>query len=553
MDLPPESVRLAYSPDLFRACAERFTELLAAHLARIEARQGPVLNWQEPPENVALAAETLRHFVAVGDSYVGTATSPRSDATEPGSASEIGPEGHAASRPCEGAGVANGSPESTCGLQSETERRLADRFAELVRTALARGHNLQHPRYMGHQVPASVPLAGLFDAIGSVTNQVMAIYEMGPWATAVEAALVREIAGRIGFENAAGLVTHGGSLANLTALLTARNVCLGDVWRRGLGSAGPEGAGRPVLVVHSDAHYSIARAAGVLGLGSASVVRVPLDERRRMCPAALERCLSHQRSRGRRVVAVCACACATPIGAFDPLVEIAEVCRRHGVWLHVDAAHGGGAVFSRKHRHLLAGLDQADSVVCDAHKMLFVPALCAFVFYRNPAHRFAAFEQDAPYLFDPSAPGLAEYDSGLKTVECTKRAAAFGLWGLWSLFGPSLFEKLVDRTFALGRGLYERLCVADDFEPVHQPQCNIVAFRWLPRRLQDASADLVNRVQREIRHRLIRSGRFYIVQTELNGLAVLRVTLINPLTTTDDLDALLDAIRETGHAIVADL
>ncbi|RMG32546.1 MAG: aminotransferase class V-fold PLP-dependent enzyme, partial [Planctomycetota bacterium] len=401
-------------------------------------------------------------------------------------------------------------------------------------------------------VPASVPLAGLFDAIGSVTNQVMAIYEMGPWATAVEAALVREMAARIGFESAAGLITHGGSLANLTALLTARNVALRDVWRSGLarGDAATAGAA-PVLVVHGDAHYSIARAAGVLGLGTASIVRVPLDARRRMRPDALEVCLQQQREAGRPVVAVCACACATPIGAFDPLVEIAEVCRRHGVWLHVDAAHGGGAVFSRRHRHLLDGLSQADSVVCDAHKMLFVPALCAFVFYRNAEHRFAAFEQDAPYLFDPSAPGLAEYDSALKTVECTKRAAAFGLWGLWSLFGPDLFEQLVDTTFALGRSLYERLCAADDFEPLHEPQCNIVAFRWLPRALATAPAAEINRIQREIRHRLIRSGRFYVVQTELDGLAALRVTLINPLTTGDDLDALLEAIRETGQELIA--
>ena len=110
--------------------------------------------------------------------------------------------------------------------------------------------------------------------------------------------------------------------------------------------------------------------------------------------------------------------------------DIADVCQKHDVWLHVDAAHGGSACFSKRYRHLLDGLERVDSLIWDAHKMLFVPALCAFVFYRNKEHRFEAFRQDAPYLFDPSAPGLAEYDSGMKTIECTKRAAAFGLWGV---------------------------------------------------------------------------------------------------------------------------
>ena len=250
-------------------------------------------------------------------------------------------------------------------------------------------------------------------------------------------------------------------------------------------------------------------------------------------------------------VAVAAAACATPIGAFDPLESIAEVCQKHGVWLHVDAAHGGSACFSRKHRHLVAGLDQADSVVWDAHKMLFVPGLCAFVFYRDARHRFAAFQQDAPYLFDPSAPGIAEYDSGLKTVECTKRAAAMGLWGTWSLFGPGLFEDLVDITFDLGQSFYEKLVAAPDFEPLHEPQCNIVAFRHLPDALRHAAPKQIGEFQLELRRTVIESGEFYLVPTQADGVGALRVTLINPLTTPDHLDALMDALRRHGSALLS--
>ena len=258
----------------------------------------------------------------------------------------------------------------------------------------------------------------------AVTNQPIAIYDMGPWATAAEFALVERLGERIGWRRGefAGLATHGGSLANLTALLTARNVTLKGVWQQGVASS----SAPPVLVVHADAHYSVARAAGVLGLGTNQVLRVGLDAQRRIDPQQLDDLLNDLRAKGHPVVAVVGCACSTPIGAFDRLDDVAEVCGRHGVWLHVDAAHGGAACLSGRHRHLVVGLERADSLVWDAHKMLFVPALCAFVFYRRAAHKFEAFQQDAPYLFDPAAPGLAEFDSGLRTLECTKRATAFG-------------------------------------------------------------------------------------------------------------------------------
>jgi L-2,4-diaminobutyrate decarboxylase len=303
------------------------------------------------------------------------------------------------------------------------------------------------------------------------------------------------------------------------------------------------------LVAHADAHYSVARSAGILGLGTDQILRAAIDSRRRIDANRLDEQLGELRSRSVPIVAVSAAACATPIGAFDPLADMAEVCRRHEVWLHVDAAHGGAAAFSSRHRHLVAGIHEADSVVCDAHKMMFMPALCALAFYRDREHRFAAFHQDAPYLYDPTAPELADYDSGLVTVECTKRAAAFGLWGVWSLFGPGLFRDLVDVTFDLGRVFYELLQEADDFEPLHEPECNIVAFRYLPRELSDAPADEIDRLQLRLRRAVIESGEYYLVQTRLDGRSVLRATLINPLTTADDLRGLLDCLRRHGRPI----
>jgi L-2,4-diaminobutyrate decarboxylase len=475
----------AYDGDLLREIGHLLADKLADQFQRASTGAGPVLPWHDPPDNVRDARDQLLRS----------------------------------------------------SQQLDREPLLA-RVGELFDLMLERGHNLHDPRYIGHQVPASVPMAGLFDALGSVTNQPMAVYEMGPWATAAEHAMVAELGERLGWApgSFAGLITHGGSLANLTALLTARNASFPDCWRDGV----PADA---TLVVQADAHYSVARVAGVLGIGTGNIIRVPLDERRRMRPHALAEILCELRNAGRPIVAVCACACATPIGAFDPLPEIATVCRQYAVWLHVDAAHGGAACLSTRHRHLVAGLEQADSVTWDAHKMLFMPALCAFVLYRDRAHAYTAFQQEAPYLFDPCAPGLADFDSGLRTIECTKRAAAYGLWGIWCVFGPELFADLVDRSFAIARVLHDKLQAAPDFEPLHEPECNIQVFRHLPEQLRDASPEAIGDYQLALRRRLVESGEFYIVSTRIDGVGALRATVINPLTDASHCEALLDALR----------
>lgn len=496
-----DRIRAAYSPELFEQAAQRWAVTLSQHLQRVLNREPPVLNWNEPAANLQLAREMLDLAEQPGQPQV-----------------------------------------------ADSPTAMTERFQSLLQMMLDRGHNLHHPHYVGHQVPASVPLAGLFDALGSVTNQVMAIYEMGPWGVGVEQALVGRLSEAIGWDpkTSAGIVTHGGAAANLTALLAARNVTLGDTWEAGLQQSGPP----PVLVTQGDSHYSMMRAAGIMGLGTRQVIKSELDHRRRLDPDKLDIRLTELIAQGHPVIAVVACACATPIGAFDPLNEIADVCEKHGVWMHVDAAHGGAALLSSRHRTILDGIERADSIVWDAHKMMFVPALCAFVFYRQKTHSFRAFQQEAPYLFDPSAPDLREFDGGVRTLECTKRTASYGLWGLWSLYGQSLFADLVDVCFDLGRVFHSKLKAAADFEPLHEPQCNIVVFRYIPESLRQAGDAVISEFQLRLRRNVIQSGEFYLVHCVIDGIAAFRVTLINPLTTDQDLDQLMETLRRRGRDLL---
>jgi L-2,4-diaminobutyrate decarboxylase len=495
-------IAAAYDPNALESAGVRLMATLGDHLRSVQSRDSKVLNWSDPAALVREARSWL-----------------------------------------------DGGPRDSALPNRE---RITSRISEIAGESLARGQNLHHPHYVGHQVPASVPLAALFELVGIATNQVMAIYEMGPWATAVERAVIDAVGETLGFDAGrfAGLVTSGGSVANLTGLLTARNVVLGNVWSTGL-------AGRrlaPVLIAHADAHYSVTRSAGILGVGTEQIILAGLDSDRRMDPNQLADTLADLRGRGVPIIAVSAAACATPIGAFDPLADIAEVCRRHDVWLHVDAAHGGALAFSNRYRHLLAGIEQADSVVCDAHKMMFMPALCAMLFYRNREHRIATFHQDAPYLFDPAAPELAEYDSGVVNLECTKRAAAFSVWGIWSLLGTQLFADLVYVTIDLAKRFHAMLEAADDFEPLHEPECNIVAFRYLPVALRAAPTAQIDALQLRLRRAVIESGEFYLVQSRIDGRPVLRTTMMNPLTNEEDLRELLECLRRfvgeitaTGH------
>ena len=496
-----DRLRALYDPQLFQSAGQQLIDTLTRHLELCRASTGPVLPWSDPQTLTRAALASLAQ--------------PPLDAT-------------------------GFSPAA-----------IPPRFQHLIELALAHSIKLHDPRYVGHQVPPPVPLASLCDALGGVINNPMAVYEMGPWVTAIEQALIRTLVGQVGWQYPAsgGIVTHGASLANLTAVLVARNVRLGAAWEQGL--AGFSGR-PPKLVVQADAHYCLARAAGITGLGTSHVVPAPLDSRRRMCPQRLDELLTSLSRAGHPIIAVAASSCATPIGAFDPLDQVAEVCRRHEVWLHVDAAHGGAALLSRRHRHLLAGVDQADSVTWDAHKMLYVPALCAFLLYRDQRHSYEAFRQNAPYLFDPAAPGMAEFDGALRTVECTKRGATLGLWGLWSLFGPGLFEDLVDVTFALAQTLHQKLLATEDFVPVHEPECNIVVFRHIPRPLREAPPEVVSDFQRRLRRTVMEGGEYYLVGTTLDGQAALRCTLMNPLTTPDHLDGLLDILRRTGARLLTE-
>jgi L-2,4-diaminobutyrate decarboxylase len=408
-------------------------------------------------------------------------------------------------------------------------------LAPFMARVLGNSNHLHHPRYVGHQVSAPLPLAVLCDFVSSLLNNGMAVYEMGPASTAMEHNVLRWMAGQLGLpESAGGVLTSGGSAGNLTALLAARQAKAGfDAWNEGA-SAGP-----PLTVLVAEtAHYCLARSTKVMGWGAGGLTPVPVDANFRLRPDALEGALAAATRAGRRPIAVVASAGSTSTGAFDPLDAVADFCQRHGLWFHVDGAHGASAALSPTFRHQLKGIERADSVVWDAHKMMMMPALITAVLFRDGSRSFEAFAQEASYLFGQDT--RPWNDIGLRTLECTKEMMALKLYTCLSLLGTRLFSDYVTATFELARRFAQRLQASGDFEVPVSPDCNILCFRHTPR---GVPASRLDALQSRLRQRLITQGDFYLVQTTLPTGVYLRTTLINPLTTDAELDALMEALR----------
>jgi L-2,4-diaminobutyrate decarboxylase len=434
--------------------------------------------------------------------------------------------------------------------QHDSQKPLLDDPTSFFADIIARSTRLHHPRYMGHQVSPVAPAAALAGLLTELLNNGSAVYEMGMAGNAIERVVIEHTARYIGYvageggnSTPGGFITSGGTLGNLTALLTARAALPHDVWHEGYG---PE---KLAIIVADEAHYCVDRAARILGLGDAGILKIPTDSQYKLRTDLLEETYLRAAANGLTVFTVVGSGSSTSTGAHDNLEAIGTFARTHGLWFHVDAAHGGGAFFSPTYRHLLAGAEQADSVVIDYHKLLMIPALATAVVYKHAENAHRTFQQRAQYLW--TSTGADWYNVGKQTFECTKFMASVKVYTLLRLYGTDLFRENVETLYGLSRRFAELLRQRPAFELATEPESNIVCFRYVGVEQPGVEQPGVeqpglNARNQRIRAELLADGRFYIVQTTLRDQTYLRVSLMNPLTTEDDLIELLDTI--SSHA-----
>lgn len=348
----------------------------------------------------------------------------------------------------------------------------------------------------------------------------------------------RWVADFIGFPMREGHFTSGGQTSNLTALLAAREAALPGSRDEGVG------ARRAAVYCSDEAHHSIVRSVEVAGLGRSALRRIPLDDRRRMRAADLADAIARDRSAGITPVAVIATAGTTLTGAVDPLDEIATVCEREGVWLHIDGAYGLPAAATASAGPLFAGLDRADSCTIDAHKWLGMQKGCSVILVRRTGALRAAFGHEERYM-------LQHQDTGNPvdhTLEYSRPFTSLRLWLSMRVHGATRFREWIEQTLRNAAHLTDAVRARDDFELLHEPMLSTVCFRHAPPGLADANLDAHNE---NLARAMQRDGRVFIAPAVVDGRTCLRACFVNFRTSPDAARLVLDVAAELGTALAA--
>jgi len=406
--------------------------------------------------------------------------------------------------------------------------------------------HLHAPAYMGHQVNPPAPLTALSDLLNGIINGSTAIFEMGRTGAVLEQLVIEAFTNLLELDpTTGGFLTNGGTLANLTALLAARAAKWpqDDVWQTGNGDL------RPCILVNEQAHYCIDRAVRIMGWGAEGIVNISSDNEFRMRTELLDETILALKAAGRTPLAIVGSACTTSTGTFDDLATIAKVAERHELWFHVDGAHGTAIRLDPDRRHLVAGLELADSIVMDFHKMMMTPGLTTAIFFRRSGDAYRTFHQKADYLLTFDSGEEDNYNMGRRTFECTKNMMSLRVFTLLTCYGPDLFRDYQQQVNGVAVACASMIGKDLDFDLAVKPDTNIVCFRYFPKN-QGMAADYVDYLNQMIRAQLVTETDYYVVQTKIRGRTYLRCTFTNPLTTEADVKAMLEAVRGIGAALV---
>ena len=386
------------------------------------------------------------------------------------------------------------------------------------------------PRFFGYVLGSGEPVAALADLLASVLNQNVTAWRSAPAAVTIERVVVGWLAEAIGCPGFVGSLTGGGSSANLMALMMARES------RAPANDGGAQPGG--VIYASSEVHMSIPRAAAVLGLGYSAVRHVPVDAAFRMDVPELERAVEQDVRAGRRPLAVVASGGTVNTGSIDPLRPIAEVARRHGLWMHVDGAYGALAALAVP--EAFQGIELADSVSLDAHKWLYQPLDCGCLLYRDARAAQQAFSHSGDYTRSLLEDPVERFAFFEESLELSRRFRALKPWLSLRYHGLRAYRKSIRTDLALARRLASAVDACPELERLAPVELSAVCFRHRgDGRRSDADLDQWNR---ELLLRVVRRGRVFLSNATLRGRFALRACLVNHRSTEADVDAVVSEV-----------
>lgn len=433
------------------------------------------------------------------------------------------------------------------------EGDLLPRASSELRDAIARVRPLiehsvavHHPNTIAHLHCPPLVASLAAEVVLSALNQSMDSFDQAPAATALELAMSRWLCREAGLPAGSDAVfTSGATQSNFMGLLLARDSCIARRWnwpvqQRGL----PAEANRLRILCSEVAHFTVEKSASQLGLGSDSVIRVPVDSDYRMIPGELAAQLRRLNEATLIPAAIVGTAGTTDFGSVDPLSEIAPLAREAGAWFHVDAAYGSALLLSPHHRNLLRGIELAESISMDFHKNFWQAISCGAFLVRDAA-QFRHLEVHADYLNPESHDERGIPDLVNKSLATTRRFDALKLWLSFQVLGRDKFGRMVDRTIELAAHAARSIRANPALDLLHQPLYGCVVFRYRPSRA-DADADRLNG---SLRQKLFERGVAVIGHTRVRGRQCLKFTCMNPTVGEKDLDVLLQEIAEQGREL----
>ncbi|XP_065666983.1 glutamate decarboxylase 1 isoform X5 [Hydra vulgaris] len=404
-----------------------------------------------------------------------------------------------------------------------------------------------HPRFF-NQLWAGVDVNCLLgDWMASVTNTTMYTFEMSPVYILMEKFIIEKFLTVVGYENGDGFFFPGGSLSNMEAIVLARHKRCPNFRRTGYNEK------KLVLFTSEEAHYSIVKSAAMIGIGIDNITIIKTDEQGKLVVSDLEVEVQKTIKNGAEPFCVCATAGTTVVGAFDPFNEIADICEKYNLWMHIDACWGGASLLSKKHKHLMNGAHRADSISWNPHKMMNVLLQSSILLTKEKDLFRVQNSLNASYLFQKDKLLYdVSWDIGDNTFQCGRHNDILKLWLMWKAKGTSGIEEQIDQAFSNAKYLSNAIKNKENFKLLFEPESCNVCFHYIPPSLLSISdhAERTSRLSQVcpmIKKHMTLEGTLMINYQPLKEHCnFFRMITVNPAATQSDMDFVLEEIERLG-------
>jgi aromatic-L-amino-acid decarboxylase len=413
---------------------------------------------------------------------------------------------------------------------------------ELEEKLLPNCTNVGHPGYMGLITPSPSPVAIIADFICSALNQNLGAYTIGPAAVAMERRTVRWLTDLAGYdENAGGNLTSGGMMANFIGVKLARDRVSSD-------RAQHDGVQQRWAVYASEErHVSVDKAVDAVGLGRSALRALPTDAEFRIRLDALEEAIAEDHARGIRPLCLVGIFGTTNTGAVDPMRALRTIADREGMWLHADAAYGGGMLLSSTWPMRNQGLELADSITIDPHKWFYAPLDAGAILVKDDRRLTASFGIKPSYLTDELDRANERYQYYVHSFEQSRRFRGLKVWMSFKRYGASQIAEWIDNNVRQAKHLYSLVASQPEFEAASEPPMSAICIRYRSEGLEEAQS---KQLHAEVARRVEQSGKFWISTTELKGKAWFRINPVNFRTRMEHMDQLLALLERECHSVI---